>query len=299
MQTEAELLYAGVDGGGTRCRALLADARGRHIGAGFAGSANAFQDARQARISVTEAVLRALSDAGLPSRRISSVVAGVGLAGVNIRSAFERMIEWEHPFRDMQLTTDIEIACLGAHGGASGGVVVVGTGSAGCALVDGEWHSLGGYGFPFADKCSGAWFGLEAVRAVLLDFDELGPGTSLRTLLRDETGGGPLELVEFMSAAPPARFASLAPLVIEAAEDGDMVACGILDEGCAYLSDLILRLKAFGAPSVALVGGLSRRLSSRISADAAACVVEAKRAAEHGALLLAMSASTMSASKTN
>lgn len=281
-------IYAGVDGGGTRCRALLADARGVELGAGSAGPANPFQDPRQAAASVVEAVEAALSDAGCAPSEIGNVVACVGLAGANVKSAYERMVDWDHPFCDMQLTTDVEIACLGAHGGLDGGVVVVGTGSSGCALVDGEWHYLGGYGFPFADKGSGAWFGLEAIRAVLLDFDELGPPTALRGALREETGFGPLELVDFMSGARPARFASIAPLVVDAAGNGDAVAAGILRDGSAYLSDLVVRLVAFGAPAVALVGGLSGKLLPWLGEDAAARVVPAQKSAEHGALLSAM-----------
>ena len=50
-------LYLGVDGGGTGCRAAVADADGRILGRGEAASANIWSDPEGARASIVAAVL--------------------------------------------------------------------------------------------------------------------------------------------------------------------------------------------------------------------------------------------------
>ncbi len=47
---------------------------------------------------------------------------------------------------------DIDIARAGAHGGEDGAVIIVGTGSAAMAMVDGQRHQCGGWGFHIGDQ---------------------------------------------------------------------------------------------------------------------------------------------------
>src|SRR5436190_1059620 len=74
---------------------------------------------------------------------------------------------------------DATIACLGAHGGYDGGVVLVGTGSVALAIVNGREIRIGGYGFPISDEGSGAALGLAALRLALKAHDGRIPGTRL------------------------------------------------------------------------------------------------------------------------
>ncbi len=161
-------LFIGIDGGGTKCRARLLSTEDKVLGTGLGGSANPFHGEAQAKASIVCAVNMALADAGLPSTEIANLIAGVGLAGVNLPSVFDAMNQWDHPFKKMYLTTDLHIACLGAHNRDEGAVLIAGTGSCGYSFVNGKATIVGGHGFPFGDKCSGAWIGLEAVKAVLL-----------------------------------------------------------------------------------------------------------------------------------
>ena len=64
------------------------------------------------------------------------------------------------------------IACLGAHGGRDGGIVIAGTGSVGLAMVNGREFRIGGYGFPISDEGSGAEIGLHAIRLALRAHDK-------------------------------------------------------------------------------------------------------------------------------
>ena len=69
-----------------------------------------------------------------------------------------------HPFRSVVYAHDATIACIGAHGAKDGGIVIVGTGSVGFAVVGEREIRVGGYGFPISDEGSGADLGLHAIR---------------------------------------------------------------------------------------------------------------------------------------
>ena len=75
-------LLLGLDGGGSKTLALLADAGGRIIGRGSAGASN-YQNigATAAWAALDTAIAAAFADAGLPPGDVAAV--GLGLAGVD------------------------------------------------------------------------------------------------------------------------------------------------------------------------------------------------------------------------
>lgn len=285
---EASWLYLGIDGGGSQCRARLADAAGRELGAGGSGPANPFQNYDQACESIVAAAGQALAQAGLREEDSRRVVAGVGLAGVNIPRIYQQMRQWPHPFAAMHLTTDIHIACLGAHGGEDGAVIVVGTGSVGYVCHRGESHSYGAHGFPFGDKASGAWLGLEGLKAALLHLDGLGPATTLLGAMEARLQARGLDLVAAMAGARSRDYGALAPLVLACAEEGDAVAAAILAEAAGYLDALAARLFAHGAEGFALLGGLGPRLIPWLAPLTRQAVMTARGQPDEGAVSYAM-----------
>ena len=76
-------LYLGVDGGGTGCRAAVADGSGRVLGQGAGGPANIWTDPDGALASILAAARQAL-EAAAPRADPADVVAGLGLAGANV-----------------------------------------------------------------------------------------------------------------------------------------------------------------------------------------------------------------------
>ncbi len=60
--TTTDRLFLGIDGGGSKCRAILVSSTNECLGAGVAGPANPFQDEEQAFHSVMEATGLALED---------------------------------------------------------------------------------------------------------------------------------------------------------------------------------------------------------------------------------------------
>ncbi|MEH6519484.1 MAG: BadF/BadG/BcrA/BcrD ATPase family protein [Halioglobus sp.] len=282
-----ETLFIGVDGGGSKCRATIANDRGVILGTGVAGPANPFQDTRQAQDSIVASAKLALDDAALPPDILTELVAGVGLAGVNLPRFFDIIDNWEHPFRQLFLATDLHIACMGAHGGEDGAVMVAGTGSCGYYHSPDESYILGAHGFPFGDKGSGAWLGLEAVKAILLADDGFGPVTALQQSICQQMQTDTLGVIEHLSGANSNHYAKLAPLVFTAANENDPVAQAILEEGVAYLSAVAERLCAAGPARISFLGGMGKYIIPRLPPDIAKRFSPPLHEPDHGAIFYA------------
>ncbi|MFI2811674.1 MULTISPECIES: N-acetylglucosamine kinase [Microbulbifer] len=258
---DRELLYIGIDGGGSKCRASVVDSDNRVLGTGVAGPANPLHGYAQTIDSVVRSASLALADAGLSADLLGELVAGVGLAGVNMPSLYNKMASWSHPFRKMYLTTDQHSACLGAHRGGEGAVIIAGTGSCGYAWVGGRAEVLGGHGFPHGDKGSGAWMGMEAVKYLFLALDGLAEDSQLKDeLLRVLESSDANDVFEKIGGKSSSHYARLAVQVVECAEAGDPVASAIMRDGASYISDLADKLLEFNAPRLSIIGGLAPRL---------------------------------------
>ena len=278
-----ETLYLGIDGGGTKCRALIV--RGDEVlGVGEGGPANPYHGIERALASIDAAADNALRHAGLPREAKSHLVAGLGLAGVNLPSVYQRVAQAELPFRRTYLTTDLHIACIAAHGQDDGAVIVAGTGSCGFSHVRGNSVILGAHGFPLGDVGSGAWMGLEAVKAVLLASDDLGPASVLSELLEEQLQARGLMIVERLNGAKSSDYARLAPLVFHAADQGDAVARDIVTQGAAYLDAVARRLWQTQPPRMAMLGGVARRMVEWMDRDLVARLSQPLQAPEYGAV---------------
>ena len=55
---------------------------------------------------------------------MSRLIVGAGLAGVNMPEYFRIFSEWQHPFQELHLTSDLHVACIGAHQGGDGAVII-------------------------------------------------------------------------------------------------------------------------------------------------------------------------------
>ena len=277
--------YLGIDGGGTRCRATLVDVDMAILGKGVAGPANTYQDIDQAVRSIVEATELALADARLSTDSLSQIVAGAGLAGVNLPAVQRATMAWDHPFRRFYVTTDLEIACLGAHAGNDGAVMITGTGSSGCSVVDGDCTILGAFGYPFADKCSGAWFGLQAIRSSLQAEERLGPDTIMQSMLSERLQGDGNEIIEKLASPKTRDLAEYANLVFDAASQNDSVAIEIIKDGVEYLERLAARLWETRPPTMSLLGGLRGAIQPWLGDEVASALTEPQMTAEEGACL--------------
>ena len=149
------LLFLGVDGGGTRCRARLADSAGSILGQGLAGPANIRIGLEESQRSVLDAAGQCLAEAGASFG--DPIVACLALAGASEpREAAAAQAVFAPRFWRVLVTADAHAACVGAHRGEDGGVIIVGTGSIGWAVRGGRSYRVGGWGFPVSDEGGGA-----------------------------------------------------------------------------------------------------------------------------------------------
>jgi glucosamine kinase len=285
-------LFVGVDGGGTGCRARIEDADGCLLGTGIAGPAALRLGVDRALVEVEKACRAALEEAGLDANALRSMHAAVGLAGVGRKGAHEELMTQPHPFRSVVYAHDATIACIGAHGAKDGGIVIVGTGSVGFAVVGEREVRVGGYGFPISDEGSGADLGLHAIRLALRAYDERAVGTSLTRDVMMRFHNDPFEAVAWMDRATGTDYATFAPLVMRHADAGDPVARRIVRDAAEQIDELVRRLSECGASRVALLGGLASSMQPWLAPDVQRRLVPVEGDAVDGALRLARRAAT-------
>ena len=280
-------LFAGVDGGGTGCRARIQDADGRLLGTGIAGPAALRLGIDRSLAEVEKACRAALDEAGLGANALSATHAAVGLAGVGRKGALEELMQRPHPFRSVAYVHDATIACIGAHGARDGGIVIVGTGSVGFAVVGGREVRVGGYGFPISDEGSGADVGLHAIRLALRAYDDRGVDSTLTRDVMTRFHNDPFEAVAWMDPATATDYATFAPLVMRHADAGDPVARRIVRDAAEQIDELVRRLTECGALRIALLGGLASSMQPWLAPDVQRRLVPVEGDAVDGALHLA------------
>jgi N-acetylglucosamine kinase-like BadF-type ATPase len=229
-------LYVGIDGGGTRTRAVVADSDLVVKARGTAGPSNASQGSLA---HVMEVIHEAL-DEGLAAAGVSQIdLKGIccGLAGVDASGLRERLqwgLEKIFGYGRILVTTDARIALAGAtHGPADapGIVMIAGTGAISFGRNrQGTEARAGGWGALLGDEGSGFSIARKGLASVMRDFDGRGPATVLRTLLQTSEGlNSPSELLQRVQRmdSTPAAVAAFFPLVLSAAREGDKVCCEI------------------------------------------------------------------------
>ena len=246
------------------CRARIEDAEGNLLGTGIAGPAALRIGVDRALAEVEKACRAALDDAGLDADALSSVHAAVGLAGVGRKGALEELVLRPHPFRSVIYAHDATIACIGAHGARDGGIVIVGTGSVGFAVVGGREVRIGGYGFPISDEGSGADLGLHAIRMALRAYDERAVGTSLTRDVMMRFHNDPFEAVAWMDHGDwPRTMRHSRRWSCAMRTAGDPVARRIVRDAAEQIDELVRRLCECGASAHCLAGRARDRRCSR------------------------------------
>lgn len=287
MKIPVPAFFMGIDGGGSGCRARIADADGRMLGKGEAAPAAVRLGIDHALAAIEAAARAAARDAGLAPDALAHTYTVAGLAGIGRKAVIAQLKAYRSPFAAMTWLNDAVIACVGAHRGRDGGIVIAGTGSVGFALAGRREIRVGGYGFPISDEGSGADLGLSAIRCSLRAQDGRIAATNLTRALMAHFDGDPFEAVAFADGATATDYAKFAPLVMDHAEAGDPVACTIVAFAAEEIGALATRLAARGVNRIALLGGLAPRLTRWLSEDVQRLFVPSEGDAIDGALTLA------------
>lgn len=267
-KTAAEQLVIGIDGGGTGTVALLAR-RERDgwtlLGRGESGPSNRHAVGTEAALgALDDATAKAFAAAHLPRLRVHS--ACLGLAGAGRPNDQELVREWAAQVKLADSVEVIEDAALLLAAGTPAGygvAVVAGTGSMAFARrSDGRTARAGGWGPLLGDEGSGYAVALAGLRVAARSADGRADPTPLTAKLLAALGlKRPQELVEVVyRGSDRALLAALAPIVLAAAEEGDVVADHIVHEAASELASAAAAaaraLELGTAFPVALAGGL-------------------------------------------
>jgi N-acetylglucosamine kinase-like BadF-type ATPase len=213
--------------------------------------------------TLADLIQRALRQYAAP--QLASVCAGIAGAG----RASDQDALAQHlltlldlsPAPHVQIVHDAQIALEAAFNEGSGMIVIVGTGSVVFARTqDGTLMRTGGWGYLLGDEGSGFALGQSGLRAVAHAIDG-GPPTMLQQQVADQYGLDTRDQLIHQVYQHDWPMQDVAPLVIEAALDGDAVARQIVDDQTDQLTcqvEWLIGRCDETEPRIALMGGLIR-----------------------------------------
>ncbi len=279
--------FLGVDGGATRCRARLRDGAGGLLAEIEGPAANIYVDFDGAIANVRTQIEGVCAKAGLDGAARARIALGLGLAGLSSNDDAKRVEARFEGTAGVRAANDAVTACLGAHGGADGALVIAGTGSAAVARARGRETVIGGRGFLLGDDGSAARVGADAVRAALRAHDGLGPTSPMTQEIMRRFRDDPLVAIQWAISAKPSGYGAFSPLVFECADARDSVALAIVAAAAQAVDALIRAAQALGAERVVLVGGLSQPIRPHLDSASQAALRRPLFDAADGAILLA------------
>ncbi|MGN8134750.1 BadF/BadG/BcrA/BcrD ATPase family protein [Paraburkholderia sp. 22099] len=281
-----DFFLIGIDGGGSGTRVVLGDARGRELAQAVGAPSGLGLGVERAWEAITAGCADAFASVGA-TLDWSRCVLGCGLAGVNNRDWLSAFRARAPALAGLAIESDAYTTLLGAHGGAQGVIVALGTGSVAAALgADGKCRIVSGYGFPSGDEASGAWLGVRAIVHAQHALDGRGPNDDLAQALLAHTGAHDRDgLVVWLCEANQTAYARLAPIVI--AHRTHPFAARLLGEAGAEVGKMIAALDPSASLPIALCGGLGAPLREYVPQIYQARLREPLADSAHGGLRLA------------
>ncbi|MFL9904790.1 glucosamine kinase nucleotide-binding domain-containing protein [Paraburkholderia sp. RL17-337-BIB-A] len=281
-----DLFLIGIDGGGSGTRVVLGDAQGRELAQAASGPSGLGLGVERAWLAIEAACADAFARVGVPLDWARCVL-GCGLAGVNNRDWLAAFRSQAPAVAGLAVESDVYTSLLGAHGGAPGVVVALGTGSQAAVLdSNGECRVAGGFGYPSSDEASGAWLGLRVIVHAQQSLDGRVPKDDLAQALLAHAGAHDYDsLVVWLCEANQTAYARLAPIVM--AHRTHPFAARLLGEAGVEVGKMIAALDPSATLPVALCGGLGAPLREYVPQIYQSRLREPLADSAHGGLQLA------------
>lgn len=295
--------YIGVDGGGTKTKAILGDQYGNICGYALSGSSNLLAVGKEDAFNhINESITLLCSQNKICSDEIKSIVLGIAGAGREPeKEQIKTFIQSIHPKTHVDIYDDAYIALFGAHGVRSGGLIIAGTGAIARAFAKNEnLIRVGGYGHILDDFGSGYDIGRKALTAALFALDGRSEHTQIVDLLTGQNMGSQDQIIQkvYQPDFKKQDIAVYSKIAFQAASAGDKIAKNIIEEASesiALLGKTLISHCNDDKLSICLSGGLlegipeyRKSVSEKIKKYyPKAQLIQAKHDAATGALMLA------------
>src|SRR6185436_1352855 len=258
-------VFLGIDCGGSHTAVVVGN-QGGHVLARAEGPGSAMRPggAERSAAVILEVARRAAAQAGVSLPAAAALIGAAGAGRAPEQDALAAAVKAAGTAERVAVRGDVEIALAAAFGNGPGVLVNAGTGSIAFARVaGGRLFRAGGHGWQLGDEGGGYWLGRRALSAAARSQDGLGDASTLLERLLVALGLQTFDdLIRWTSTATPAQVAALAPHVLNAAREGEMVAQRIVDDAAGELSQLVrVLLRHFpdnNGIKMATVGGLLR-----------------------------------------
>ncbi len=240
----------GIDGGGSGTVCLLMDEAGAVSGRGVSGPANIQKVSRDTAFdSIKTAIVRAVASEGhVEVRAVCLGLAGVGRP-LDVEVVYDLIhrlksdetlpVKWLLQPSTTLICSDCLIALVGGTGKLEGVVVITGTGSIAYGRNRlGEEKRVGGWGHTLGDEGSAYDIAIRGIKAALMAHDGRSGPTNLEKLLVTFFELDRIEdIVElvYVGGLNPHEIAGFAPVVDQAAVDGDAAAVAVVKSAAMEL----------------------------------------------------------------
>jgi N-acetylmuramic acid 6-phosphate etherase len=199
--------------------------------------------------------------------RVGMFLAG---CGADDRCSLETLCAEIWPSAKIVAGSDRDSGLAAALGRGDGIVVNAGTGASVTGRRGERIEKAGGWGHILGDAGGGYFLSVQALRLILREYDlHRGEAQFTASILRALSLNSRDELVRWAQTADKMEIATLSPVVLEAARNGDPNVVKIIDDGADVLAEYTAAVASrlgLLAPKVLLLGGLFRRDSLYVAA---------------------------------
>jgi N-acetylmuramic acid 6-phosphate etherase len=254
----------GVEGGGTKTAWVLVE---RDAPAGLRVVEDGKLPPSNFRLTAPDRLRTIFRQLPREVDRVGMFLAG---CGDDDRRSLETLCAEIWPGAKILAGSDRDSGLAAALGRGDGIVVNAGTGASVTGRRAERIEKAGGWGHILGDAGGGYFLSLQALRLILREYDlHRGEVKFTASVLRALSLNSRDELVRWAQTADKMEIATLSPVVMEAARDGDPNVVRIIDEGAEVLAEYTAAVASrlgLLAPKVILLGGLFGRDSLYVAA---------------------------------
>jgi len=235
----------GVDGGGTKTKAVAYSLEDREIGQGHSGFGNLLLDFNTAVKNIINAIEQCQISQKEPGGQGECLAIYLGIAGIEVSDNIEKIetLLKEKFHCKVQGFHDSELAHAAMLRGEDGIITIAGTGSVSYGLFKGKKARAGGWGHILGDEGSGYNIALEAFKRMTIEDDSGWVRSELTQTIMSKLNADTVNDIKgFIHSASKGEIAAYAPMVVELAKASEINSVNILKQAGKELAIMTERL---------------------------------------------------------